>query len=117
MAMAPAGGTGAEISAVGGEDAAEVGVGLQGGDQAVGAEGGDAGADPQQALVFADACHTSQASPISNSGASANSGREGATVAAGTAAGIRVAVVQVGRGGAFPRSVSSRGGCAADGAV
>ena len=41
---------GNEHAAVGGQDPAEVRVGLQGGDEAVEAEGDDAGADPDPAL-------------------------------------------------------------------
>ena len=52
---APGEGAGDEDAAVGGQDPAEVRVGLAGGDETVGAEGGDAGADEQQAAVFADA--------------------------------------------------------------
>src|SRR6266480_2508170 len=52
---APGEGAGDVDVAVGGQDPAEVGVGLEGGDEAVGAQGGDAGADEQQAAVFADA--------------------------------------------------------------
>src|SRR5205085_7468270 len=49
---APGEGAGDEHSAVGGEDAAELGVGLEGGDEAVGAEGDDSRADPDPAAVF-----------------------------------------------------------------
>ena len=50
---APGEGAGDEDAAVGGEDATEVGVGLQGGDEAVQAEGDNAGTDPDPAAVFA----------------------------------------------------------------
>src|SRR5690606_12254716 len=45
--------SGDEHSAVGGEDTAEVRIGLQGGDETVDAEGNDAGADPDPAPVLA----------------------------------------------------------------
>ena len=62
---APGEGAGDEDAAVGGEDAAEVRIGLQGGDEAVEAEGDDAGADPTQPLCSRTPCQTSQAPPIS----------------------------------------------------
>src|ERR687891_262842 len=52
---APGEGASDEDAAVGGEDAPEVGVVLEGGDEAVGGERGDAGADPGGAAVFTDA--------------------------------------------------------------
>src|SRR5690349_20802388 len=52
---APGQRAGDEDAAVSGEDPAEAGVGLEGGDKAVRAEGGDAGTDPEQAPMFADA--------------------------------------------------------------
>jgi len=52
---APGQGTGNEYATVGGEDATEVGVGLQGGDEAVEAEADDASSDPDPAVVLADA--------------------------------------------------------------
>ena len=44
-----------EDAAVRGEDATEVGIGSQGGYEAVGAESGDPGADPQPTFVLAHA--------------------------------------------------------------
>ena len=46
----------------------------------VAAEGKDAGTDEDQAAVFADACQTSQAPPISARAARANSTTERSTV-------------------------------------
>ena len=52
---APGEGAGDEDATVGGEDTAEVGIGLQGGNEAVEAEGDDPSADLRPALVLADA--------------------------------------------------------------
>ena len=62
---APGEGAGDEDAAVGGEDAPEVGVGLEGGDEAVGAEGDDPRPDPDQARCSRTPCQISQAPPIS----------------------------------------------------
>ena len=52
---APGQGTGHEHPTVGGQDAPEVGIRLEGGDESVEAEGEDPSADEGQAAVFADA--------------------------------------------------------------
>jgi hypothetical protein len=52
---APGEGAGDEDAAVGGEDAPEMWVLLEGGDEPVGGEGGDTGGDPGDASVFTDA--------------------------------------------------------------